>query len=90
MIDEVVVRVGREALLLVLVLSLPPIGISMLVGLVISIFQAATQIQEQTLTFVPKMIAVFGLLAALGFWLLKQLVVFSKVLFEKFPDVVGG
>ena len=90
MIDEVVVRVGREALLLVLVLSLPPIGISMVVGLVISIFQAATQIQEQTLTFVPKMIAVFGLLAALGFWLLKQLVVFTQVLFEKFPEVVGG
>ncbi len=90
MIDEIVVRVGREALLLVLVLSLPPIGISMVVGLIISIFQAATQIQEQTLTFVPKMIAVFGLLAALGFWLLKQLVVFTQVLFDKFPDVVGG
>jgi flagellar biosynthetic protein FliQ len=88
MVEETVVRVGREALLLTLVLSLPPIGLSMIVGLLISIFQAATQIQEQTLTFVPKMVAVFGLLAALGFWMVAQLVRFTGVLFSMFPDVV--
>jgi flagellar biosynthetic protein FliQ len=89
LLEETVVRIGREALLLTLVLSMPPIGLSMVVGLLISVFQAATQIQEQTLTFVPKMVAVFGLLAALGFWMVAQLVRFSYVLFASFPDVVG-
>jgi flagellar biosynthetic protein FliQ len=88
-IEETVVRIGREALLLTLVLSLPPIGLSMIVGLLISVFQAATQIQEQTLTFVPKMIAVFGLLAALGFWMVAQLVRFTSLLFSSFPLIVG-
>jgi flagellar biosynthetic protein FliQ len=87
MIEETVVRVGREALLLTLVLSLPPIGLSMVVGLIISVFQAATQIQEQTLTFVPKMVAVFGLLAALGFWMVSQLVRFTGVLWSAFPEM---
>ncbi len=87
MIEETVVRVGREALLLTLVLSLPPIGLSMVVGLIISVFQAATQIQEQTLTFVPKMVAVFGLLAALGFWMVSQLVRFTGVLWSTFPEL---
>lgn len=89
MIEETAVRIGREALLLTLVLSLPPIGLSMIVGLIISVFQAATQIQEQTLTFVPKMIAVFGLLAALGFWMVAQLVRFTALLFGSFPHIVG-
>ena len=88
MIEETVVRVGREALLLTLVLSLPPIGLSMVVGLIISVFQAATQIQEQTLTFVPKMVAVFGLLAALGFWMVSQLVRFTGVLWSMFPELI--
>ncbi len=87
MVEETVIRVGREALLLTLVLSLPPIGLSMVVGLIISIFQAATQIQEQTLTFVPKMIAVFGLLAALGFWMVAQLVRFTGVLWSTLPEI---
>ena len=87
MVEETVIRVGREALLLTLVLSLPPIGLSMVVGLIISIFQAATQIQEQTLTFVPKMIAVFGLLAALGFWMVAQLVRFTGVLWSALPEI---
>ncbi len=87
MMEETVVRVGREALLLTLVLSLPPIGLSMVVGLIISVFQAATQIQEQTLTFVPKMVAVFGLLAALGFWMVSQLVRFTGVLWSTFPEL---
>jgi len=88
LIEETVVRVGREALLLTLVLSLPPIGLSMVVGLIISVFQAATQIQEQTLTFVPKMVAVFGLLAALGFWMVSQLVRFTGVLWSMFPELI--
>ena len=88
MIEETVVRIGREALLLVLVLSLPPIGLSMVVGLIISIFQAATQIQEQTLTFVPKMVAVFGLLAALGFWMVATLVRFTAVLWGSVPQLI--
>jgi flagellar biosynthetic protein FliQ len=56
----------QQALFLVLVVSAPPVLMSLLVGFIIALFQATTQIQEQTLTFAPKMVAVFGILAIMG------------------------
>ena len=85
MIDQLVIRVFREGLLMVIVLSLAPIMVSMLVGLLIALFQATTQIQEQTLTFVPKILAVFLTLGLLGPWMISQMVIFTDALFRLIP-----
>jgi flagellar biosynthetic protein FliQ len=78
---EVVLRVVREGLLLVLLLSAPPLLASLVVGLVVGIFQAATQIQDQTVSFVPKLIAVVVILLALGPLLGAQLLRFTQTVF---------
>ena len=88
MVEQYIVRITREALLLVLLASGPPVLASMIVGLVVSLFQAITQIQEQTLTFVPKLIAVFGTLAIFGPWIGTQFMRFAEALFTAFPGVV--
>jgi flagellar biosynthetic protein FliQ len=85
MIDQLVIRVFREGLLMVIILSLAPIMVSMLVGLLIALFQATTQIQEQTLTFVPKILAVFLTLGLLGPWMIGQMVIFTDALFRLIP-----
>lgn len=79
---EMTIRVVREALLLVLLVSAPAMLASVLVGFVVSVFQATTQIQEQTLSYVPKLVAVFLSLAILGPWMLAQTVRFSRVILE--------
>jgi flagellar biosynthetic protein FliQ len=83
-----VIRVTNEALLMVIVVCGPPIILSMIVGLLISLFQAVTQIQEATLTFVPKMIIIFASLAAFGPWLGSALLKFTQMCFENFPNIV--
>jgi flagellar biosynthesis protein FliQ len=79
-------QVLNQGLLLVLVISGPPIIISMIVGIAISLFQAVTQIQEQTLTFVPKMLIIFGTLAALGPWFGTTILKFAQMCFGSFPQ----
>ena len=88
MAEDAILRLTREALLLVLVVSGPPVVVSLLVGLVVSVFQATTQIQEQTLSFVPKLLAVFATLAISGPWIAAQLARFTEALFTAFPQVV--
>ncbi len=87
MTADMIVRVLREGLLLTLLLSAFPMIAGMMVGLIVGLLQATTQIQEQTLTFVPKIIAVFVTLAVLGPWMLQQAVRFTTVLFESIPMV---
>jgi flagellar biosynthesis protein FliQ len=77
--------VTQEALVLVLVASAPPVLLSLLVGFIISVFQATTQIQEQTLSFAPKVVAVFGVLALAGAWIGAQLMRFTFQIFDRFP-----
>lgn len=72
----------REAVLLIMRLSLPVLLVALIVGVIISLLQALTQIQEQTLTFVPKMIAVFGALVLLLPFILDSLQVFAVELFS--------
>ncbi len=68
-----------------------PVLISALVvGVVIGVLQAVTQVQEMTLTFVPKMIAIFAVLAALGWWMLGELVSYTREVFMLIPTLVGG
>ena len=88
MIEQLAIRVFREGLLMVIILSLGPIMVSLIVGLVIALFQATTQIQEQTLTFVPKILAVFiGLLVAAP-WMLDELTTFTRNIFESIPNYI--
>jgi flagellar biosynthetic protein FliQ len=88
MIENLAIKVVNEALMLVLVLSGPPMLVALSVGLVISVFQATTQIQEQTLSQVPKMIAVFMTLALAGFWMMSLMMRFAQNLFYNFPNLV--
>ena len=78
MTEEFVLNLAREALTLCLMIAAPPLILSLLVGLVISIFQATTQIQEQTLTFVPKIVVVMLSIIIFGSWMLNQLVNFAS------------
>jgi flagellar biosynthesis protein FliQ len=80
--------ITQQALFLVLVVSAPPVIISLLVGFMIALFQATTQIQEQTLTFAPKMVVVFVTLAMVGPWIGYQLVRFTFHVFDRFPAII--
>jgi flagellar biosynthesis protein FliQ len=79
----------QEALFLVVVASAPPVVMSLIVGFIISVFQATTQIQEQTLSFAPKVIVVFGTLALAGGWIGTQLMRFTFHIFDRFPYLIG-
>ena len=87
MSSESTIRILREGLLLILLLSGGPMLASMLVGFFVSLFQATTQIQEQTLSYVPKLVAVFVMLAVLGPWIIAQMVRFTTIIFESIPLV---
>jgi len=89
-IETLVLQVSRQALVLVILLSGIPIVLSMIVGVIVSVFQAATQIQEQTLTFVPKLIVVLGTIMVGGYWMIAQLVKFTAALFELIPKLSTG
>jgi type III secretion protein S len=75
-----------QALILILVLSGPPILISMVLGLLVAIFQAATQIQEQTLSFTVKLFAVIVTVMLMGGWLGAQILHFAHTIFTTFPN----
>jgi len=77
---EAIITILREGLLLVLLLSGGPMLVSLVVGVVVSILQATTQIQEQTLSYVPKLITVFLSIAILGPWMLRQAVQFTQTM----------
>ncbi len=88
MSDIFVMTLARDTMLITLLISLPMLGVSLVVGLVVAIFQAMTQINEMTLTFVPKFIA-FGLvLILLGPWMLEEIMYFTVKLFEMLPYMV--
>jgi flagellar biosynthesis protein FliQ len=81
MTDVQIISILREALMTTLVVSAPILGISMIVGLIIAIFQTTTSIQEQTLTFVPKMVAIFAVIVILSSWIIRTLVNYTKNVF---------
>lgn len=81
---EVVMDITKDALFLVIKTSLPILLVSLIVGLVISIFQTVTSIQEQTLTFVPKIICVFLAIMLLGSWIMTSIVEYTTELWSSF------
>ena len=86
--QELVIGVARQAIQVTLLVSLPLLGIGLVVGVVVSLVQAATQIQEMTLTFVPKIVSIFvGLLLLLP-WIMSQLMSFTMEIFNNIPNYV--
>ena len=77
MTPDAVMSLGREAALLILVLAGPILGAGLVVGLAVSIFQAVTQIQEMTLSFIPKLVVILAVLGLLGHWMLGRMVGFT-------------
>jgi type III secretion HrpO family protein len=86
MFTSQIVALAYQGLLLILILSAPPVLISMFLGTIVAIFQAATQIQEQTLPFVVKLVAVTLTLIFLGSWLGAQILSFSTNIFVNFAQ----
>lgn len=80
MSNDVVIQLGRDALYMVMLVSAPMLGLGLVVGVIISIFQATTQIQEQTLAFIPKIIAVFVAVLIFGPWMLNLMVEYTREL----------
>lgn len=89
MTQTFVLHLAREALMMVVILSLPTLAVAMLVGLIIGILQATTQVQEQTLSFVPKIVAVFVTLIVAAGWLLNIAIKFTTKLYEQIPNIIG-
>ena len=81
---DAVMDISREALFLIIKVSLPVLLVSLCVGLVVSIFQTVTSIQEQTLTFVPKIVCVFLALVLFGNWMMTAMVEFMTSLWSNF------
>lgn len=90
MTDVEIIRIFREALMTTIVVSAPILGVGMIVGLVISIFQTTTSIQEQTLTFVPKIVAIFFTIVLFASWIIHTLVHYTKGLFGMVSKIGGG
>ncbi len=86
MYQNQVIQLAYQGLLLILILSAPPILVSMFLGIIVAIFQAATQIQEQTLSFTIKLVAVTLTLMFLGSWLGAQIMAFASDIFTHFPQ----
>ncbi|TJY43175.1 flagellar biosynthesis protein FliQ [Cohnella pontilimi] len=89
MSSEFVIGLAGQALYVVLKASAPMLGIGLIVGLIVSIFQATTQIQEQTLAFVPKIVAVFVAVLVFGPWILNVLVDFTSRLLGNLASYIG-
>ena len=86
---DTVVDIARETLWVIVKVSAPMLGISLIVGLIISIFQTITSINEQTLTFLPKLLAIFTVLILAGSWILNSLSSFTTELFMNFSRYIG-
>jgi len=89
MTPELVMSVAERALVITLVLAAPVLLTSLITGLVIGAFQAATQINESTLSFIPKLAAITTVLVIAGPWMLKVLVSYTHELFNSIPRLIG-
>ena len=89
MSGDLVIQLGQEALMVVLLVCAPMLGLGLTVGLMVSVFQATTSIQEQTLAFIPKIIAVFVAILIFGPWMLRIMVEFFSGIFTGLPSRIG-
>ena len=89
MTPESVMSMGYEAMKISLLLSAPLLLVALVTGLIISLFQAATQINEMTLSFIPKLLAVFATTVIAGPWMLNTILDYMRNLFTSIPQLVG-
>ena len=87
MTESMVLEMGRNALQITLMLTMPILGVSLIIGVVVGILQAATQIHEQTLSFVPKVLALFLVMALLGPWMLQNMTRFVSSVLLSLPNL---
>jgi len=87
--QDVVVSLTTRALEIALLVGLPILLVALSVGLIVSIFQAMTQIQEQTLSFIPKILAAVAVLVIGGPWMLDQLLTYTRDLWQQIPQLIG-
>jgi flagellar biosynthetic protein FliQ len=90
MTDSQVLDIGLQTMMIVAKLSAPILLTTLAVGFLISLFQSVTQIQEQTLSFVPKAIAAGAAVLLCGNWMLHELITFTTQLFERIPDLLSA
>ncbi|MGA3156867.1 MAG: flagellar biosynthesis protein FliQ [Steroidobacteraceae bacterium] len=89
MTPETVMTIGQRALELTILLAAPMLLVALAVGLIVGVFQAATQINEMTLSFIPKLLGLAAVLLVAGPWMLSQLVGYTKQLIESIPSLIG-
>ncbi len=88
MTPEFVVGFARQAMELALLMAMPMLGVGLVVGIVISVIQAATQIQESTLTFIPKVVSIFLALLVAFPWMLDKMVTYTRNLILEIPNYI--
>ena len=88
MTTDYAIQIGQNALLMVMLITAPMLGLGMLVGIMVSVFQATTQIQEQTLVFIPKIIAVFVAIVIFGSMMLNLLVGYTAEILSQLPLMI--
>ncbi len=89
MTEDMVLQIGEDALLLIVYLAAPLLLSALFVGLMVGVLQAVTQIQEQTLSFIPKLMALVVALVLMGPWLLQLWITFTQELFMQIPSLIG-
>ena len=89
MTPESVMSIGRHAIEITLMIAAPMLLVALAIGLIVSIFQAATQINEMTLSFIPKLIGIFIALMVAGPWMLSVLTDYIRQLFTNIPNLIG-
>ena len=90
MTDHAVINIAVQAILLATKLAAPILGVSLAIGLFVGLIQSATQIQEQTLTFVPKLAGVALVIVITGHWMLGQIISFTQSLFAMIPHLIAA
>lgn len=89
MTPQSVITLIQQALQMLVLISAPLLLTALVVGLIVSIFQAATQINEMTLSFIPKLLAMFAMFLLVGPWMLGTLIDFTRQLFSSIPQIIG-
>ena len=89
MTPETIISVGQQALVITALLAAPMLLAALAAGLLIGMFQAATQINEMTLSFIPKLLALVATIFATGHWMLQTLIDYTRSLFESIPGLLG-
>jgi flagellar biosynthesis protein FliQ len=88
--QDTVISVSMQAMQLAFKISMPLLLVGLVIGLLVSVFQAVTQIQEQTLTFIPKIVGMGVVLVVAGPWMLSEVITYTQQLYGSIPELIAG